>query len=102
MMEEFNETYIATTLGRIWCEELEDIIDFDALIPHDGYEIISDAAPGNWITYLMGKEIDRDFSKISKLAADFYEVDSLPVEIFARIVERVKYEYQEHPRMNRG
>ena len=102
MIEEFNETQIATTLGRIWCEELEDIIDLGDLIPQDGYEIISLAADGNWMNYLMSKDIDRDFRKISKLTADFYEIDSLPEEIFAKIVERVKYEYKEHPRMNQG
>jgi hypothetical protein len=101
-MEEFDEIHFATTLGRIWCEELEDIINSDDLCPQNGYEIISNAAPENWINYLMSKEIDRDFAKISKMAADFYEVDSLPEEMFVRIVERVKYEYKEHPRMNRG
>ncbi|WP_310481433.1 hypothetical protein [Chamaesiphon sp. VAR_48_metabat_403] len=99
-MEEFDEIQIATTLGRIWCEELDDLIDFDILSPQNGYEIISDAASGNWMNYLMGTEIDRDVRKISKLAADFYEVDSIPEEIFVRIIKRVKYEYQEHPQIN--
>ena len=91
-MEEFSEIQIATTLGRVWCEELGEFIDSDDLSPQHGYEILSTATTGNWITYLMGKEIDSDSNKISQLAADFYEVDSLPEEIFIRIVERVRYE----------
>jgi hypothetical protein len=101
-MEEFNEIYVITTLGRIWCEELDDLIDFDYLSPQDGYEIISRAANENWIAYLMGENIDLDFSKISQLTADFYEVDNLPEDIFLRIVERVRYEYRNHPRMNQS
>jgi hypothetical protein len=101
-MEKFNGLDIATTLGRIWCEELGDSIYFDCLSPQNGAEIISRAANENWITYLMGKDIDRDFSKISQLAANFYEVDNLPEEIFSKIVERVRYEYRDHPQMNQS
>jgi hypothetical protein len=103
-MTNYNEVDVATTLGRIWYEELEDIIEFDLPMPQDSYEIILGSINGSdrsWVGYLMGNEIKNDISKISKTTGDYYSINELTDELvdklldsaIRRIIHRVQAEY---------